>query len=68
VVADFIPVENIDATVMPSDFDVSIAGSVPLVGNFNDVDPTLASIETAGYCLKILMCFDLNPHVPMPDR
>ncbi len=25
-------------------------------------------METAGYCLTILICFDLNPHVPMPDR
>ncbi len=25
-------------------------------------------METAGYCLTILICFDLKPHVPMPDR
>jgi hypothetical protein len=27
---------------MPSDFDVAIAGSVPLIHDFYDVDPTSA--------------------------
>ena len=41
LVADFVEQEDVHAIVMPSDFDVAIAGSVPLTHDFCDVDPTL---------------------------
>ena len=47
---------------MPSDFDVVIAGSVPLIHDFYDVDPTLAPIKTLGNCAEIRMKLDLNAH------
>src|SRR5262245_59512719 len=40
---------------MPSDFDVAIAGSVPLIDDFDDVDPTLAPINTLGRRSEIRM-------------
>src|SRR5262245_39678034 len=40
---------------MPSDFDVAIAGSVPLIHDFDDVDPTPAPINTSGRRSEIRM-------------
>jgi len=50
------------AIVMPSDFDITIAGSVQLIHDFYDVDPTLAPIKTSGRRSEIRMRLDLNPH------
>src|SRR5260370_36444572 len=62
LVADFVEPEDIHAVVMPSDIDVAIAGSVPLIHNFCDVDPTLAPIKTSGCRFEISMRLDLNAH------
>jgi hypothetical protein len=62
MVTDFIEPEDVHAIVMPSDFDVAIAGSVPLTHDFYDVDPTSASIKTSGRCSEIGMKLDLNAH------
>jgi hypothetical protein len=45
---------------MSFDFDVAIAGSAPLIHNFDDVDPTLAPIKTSGRRSKIRMRLNLN--------
>ena len=49
-----------DFTVMPSDFDVAIIRSVPLIDDFDDVDPTLAPIKTSRRRSEIRMMFNLN--------
>ena len=59
---DFVEPEDVHAIVMPSDFDIAIAGSVPLIHDFYDVDPTLAPIKTLGNCAEIRMKLDLNAH------
>jgi hypothetical protein len=46
-VLDFVDPEDVRAIVMPSDFDVPIAGSVPLIHDLDDVDPTLAPVKTS---------------------
>jgi hypothetical protein len=61
-VADFVEQEDVHAIVIRSDFDVAIAGSVPLIQDFYDVDPTLASIKTSGCRFEIRMRLDLNAH------
>src|SRR5712692_819863 len=43
--------EDIHSIVMRSDFDETIIGSVPLIHDFDDVDPTLAGSSTRGGCL-----------------
>jgi hypothetical protein len=45
---DFIEPEDVHAIVMRFDFDVPIAGSVPLIHDFYDVDPTVAAIKASG--------------------
>src|SRR6516165_1463862 len=62
LVADFVEREDVHAIVMRSDFDVAIAGSVPLIHNFYDVDATLAPIKTSGRRSEICMRLDLNAH------
>jgi hypothetical protein len=62
LVADFVEPKDVHAVVMPSDFDVAIAGSVPLIHDFCDVDPTLAPIKTSGRRSEIRMRLDLNAH------
>ena len=52
LVADFVEPEDARAIVSPSDFDVAIAGSVPLIHDFYDVDPTLAPVKTLGTALR----------------
>src|SRR5215467_11151368 len=47
---------------MSFDFDVAIAGSVPLIHDLDDVDPTLASIKTSRRRSEIRMMFNLNTH------
>ena len=59
---NFVEPEDVHAIVMRSDFDVAIAGSVPLIHNFYDVDPTLAPIKTSGRRFEIRMRLDLNAH------
>jgi len=54
--------EDIHTIVMRSDFDVTIIGSVPLIHDFDDVDPTLAPIKTSGRRVVIRMGLDLNAH------
>ena len=60
LVADFVEPENVHAIVIRSDFDVPIAGSVPLIHDLYDVDPTLAPIKTSGRRSEIRMRLDLN--------
>ena len=43
-------------------FDVSIIGSVPLIHDFDDVDPTLAPIKTSRRRSEIRMRLNLNMH------
>jgi hypothetical protein len=43
-------------------FDVAIAGSVPLIHDLDDVDPTLTPIKTSGCRFEIRMRLDLNAH------
>jgi len=62
IVTDFVEPEDVDAVVMRSDFDVAIAGSVPLIHDFYDVDPTLAPIKTSRRRSEICMRLDLNAH------
>src|SRR6516225_6569563 len=62
MITDFVEPEDVHAIVMPSDFDITIAGSVPLIHNFYDVDPTLAPIKTSGRRSEICMRLDLNAH------
>jgi hypothetical protein len=62
LVVDFVEPEDVHAIVMSSDFDVPIAGSVPLIHDFYDVDPTLAPIKTSGRRSEIRMRLDLNAH------
>jgi hypothetical protein len=62
LVADFVEAQDVHATVMPSDFDVAIAGSIPLIYDFDDVDLTLAAIKTLGHRSEIRMRLDLNAH------
>src|SRR5262249_40229021 len=47
--------DHLPNCVPPSDFDVAIAGSVPLIDDFDDVDPTLAPINTLGRRSEIRM-------------
>ena len=47
---------------MPSDFDVAITRSVPLIHDFYDVDPTVAAIKASGRRSEIRMRLDLNAH------
>ncbi len=47
---------------MASDFDITIAGSVPLIHGFYDVDPTLAPIKTSGRRSETRLRLDLNAH------
>src|SRR5215467_405835 len=47
---------------MSFDFDVAIAGSVPLIHDFDDVDPTLAPIKTSRRRWEIRVMFNLNTH------
>jgi hypothetical protein len=62
MVTDFVEPEDVHAMVMPSDFDVAIARSVPLIHDFYDIDPTRAPIKTSGRCSEIRMRLDLNAH------
>src|SRR6516162_9139809 len=62
LVADFVEPENVHAIVIRSDFDVAIAGSVPLIHNFYDVDPTLAPIKTSRRRSQIRMRLNLNAY------
>src|SRR5215469_11205159 len=62
LVADFVEPEDVHAIVIGSDFDVAIAGSVPLIHDFYDVDPTPAPIKTAGGRSEIHMSLYLNAH------
>ncbi len=47
MVVDFVETKDVQATVISSDFDVAMAGSVPLIHDFDDVDPTFAPITTS---------------------
>jgi hypothetical protein len=47
---------------MSSDFDVAIARPVPLINDFDDVDPTIATINSSGRRSEIRMRLDLNTH------
>jgi hypothetical protein len=62
MITDFVEPEDVHAIVMPSDFDIPIAGSVPLIHDFYDVDPTLAPIKSSGRRPEIRMTLDLNAH------
>ncbi len=62
MVTDFVEPEDVYAIVMPSDFDVAIAGSAPPIHGFYDVDPTLAPIKSSGRRPEIRMRLDLNAH------
>jgi hypothetical protein len=62
LVADFVEAEDVHTAVMPSDFDVAIAGSIPLIYDFDDVDPTLTPIKTSRRRSEIRMRLDLNAH------
>jgi hypothetical protein len=62
LVADFVDREDVKAIVIRYEFDVTIAGSVPLIRDFYDVDPTLSPEKTAGRSPKIRMRLDLNAH------
>jgi hypothetical protein len=55
LIADFVEAEDVQTTVMSSNFDVTIAGSIPLIDDFDDVDPTLASTKTLGRGSEIRM-------------
>jgi hypothetical protein len=57
MITNFVEPEDVHAIVLRSDFDITIAGSVPLIHDFYDVDPTLASIKSSGRSL-----LDLNAH------
>jgi len=48
---------------MSSNFNVAIAGSVPLIHDFDDVYPALASIKTSRLHSVIGMTLNLNAHV-----
>jgi hypothetical protein len=62
LVADFVEQEDLHAIVIRSDFDVAIAGSVPLIHDFYNVDPMLTPIKTSGCRFEIRMRLDLNGH------
>src|SRR6516225_9716467 len=62
LVADFVEPEDVHAIVIRSDFDVAIAGSVPLIHDFYDVNPTPALIKSSGRSPEIRMKLDLNAH------
>ena len=62
LVADFVEQKDVQAIVIRSDFDVAIAGSVPLIHDFYDVDPTPAQIKTSGGRSEIRMMLNLNVH------
>jgi hypothetical protein len=69
--ADFVEQQDVDALVMRSDFNVAIAGSIPLIHDFYDVDPTPAPIKTLGGRSEIRTRLDLNAHQLIhgsPDR
>ena len=54
MIADFVKAEDIHATIICFDFDVAIPGSIPLIDNFDYVDPTLAPIESSRHgCTRI---------------
>jgi hypothetical protein len=54
VIADLVEAEDIHATIVSFDFDVAIPGSIPLIDNFDYVDPTLAPTKTSGQgCTRI---------------
>jgi hypothetical protein len=60
--ADFVEAEDVHAAVVCFDFDVSIPGSIPLIDDFDDLDPTLAPIKSSRYRLEIRMRANLNAH------
>jgi hypothetical protein len=62
MITDFVEPENVQAIVMPCDFDITIAGSVPLIHDFYDADPTLAPKKSSGRSPEIRMRLDLNAH------
>ena len=51
-----------DTTLMPSDFDVAITRSVPLIHDFDDFDPALSPTKTSGRRSEIRMSLDLDAH------
>ena len=53
---------------MSSHFDVAIAGSVPLVDDFDDVYPTFAPIETSRRRSENRMRLNLDTHVRVRPR
>jgi hypothetical protein len=62
LVVDFVEPEDVHAIVMRFGFNVPIAGSVPLIDDFYDVDPTPAAIKTSGSRSEIPMMLNLNVH------
>jgi len=62
LVVDLVEPEDVHATVTSSDFDVAIAGSVPLIHDLDDVDPTLTPIKTSRRRSEIRMRFNFNTH------
>jgi len=46
----------------PLTFDVAIAGSVPLIHDFDDVYPAFASIKTSRHYSASLIRLTLNTH------
>ena len=60
MITDFVKPEDVHAIVVPSDFDITIAGSVPLIHDFYDVDPTVTPIKSSGRSPEIRMRLDLN--------
>jgi hypothetical protein len=60
--ADFVEAEDVHAAVMCFDFDISIPRSIPLIDDFDDLDPTLAPIKTSRWRLEIRMRVNLNAH------
>ena len=53
--------EDVHTAVMCSDFDVAII-IVPLIHDFDDVDPTLSPKKTSGRRSEIRMRLNLNAH------
>jgi hypothetical protein len=52
--------EDADAPVMPSDFDIAITRSVPLIDDFDDFDPALSPMKTSGCRSETRMRFNLD--------
>jgi hypothetical protein len=61
-VVDFVEPEDVHAIVMRFGFNVPIAGSVPLIDDFYDVDPTPAAIKSSGRRSEIRVMLNLNVH------